>query len=220
MKVSNKVIHVTLGEAPIESRHRAPPLDDGLADLLVGRRSAAGEGLGVKESLQLRRLLLEIGVRHLVAVQAVLFEKLLPVLLGTTSRKPPHGYCEPACGCSVSRWGAHPLAPRRLAEESACWRSASSSSAAVHVVDQYLATVPSGESSTMSMLCEIWLSSSKYSKPNASAMLRMSAGSAEAKSHCENPSAWLSRYAKPYLRSTGAVSYFGSKLMVSKWVLS
>ena len=41
MQVFNKVTHVALGETPIESRHRAPSLDDGLADLLVGRRRAA-----------------------------------------------------------------------------------------------------------------------------------------------------------------------------------
>ena len=41
VQVSNKIIHVALGETPIESRHRAPSLDDGLTDLFVGRRRAA-----------------------------------------------------------------------------------------------------------------------------------------------------------------------------------
>jgi len=87
VKVLNQIIHVLIAQALVKSRHGAKPRDDGLADLLVSRRSPAGQQLRPKESLQFGRLLLQIGVGFFVAVRTVLIEKCLASHLCATQSK-------------------------------------------------------------------------------------------------------------------------------------
>ena len=82
MKISQQVFNILIAKPSLESGHGANPVDDGIANLLVGGRRAAGQRLRLEQVFELGKLLLEFWVRRFVTDDAILLEEFLSPLSG------------------------------------------------------------------------------------------------------------------------------------------
>jgi len=169
VKVFDQVIDVFLTQALVKGGHRAPAFDDGLSYLRICGRRPAGQGFRLKQSLQLRRLFVQLRVGSLMAICTVNDKKRsTPRLIISKAIAKPRAASQQGRACDEPQSknsGPGTTSHGRLfrfascgdpvATLAACSRKAFSSSAAVQSVDQYLATVPSGAIRTMFIVCEI-----------------------------------------------------------------